>query len=239
MEEIMLTASESRQPLRRATLSSQIAERLRADVLSGVLPANAQLNEKELAHSFGVSRGPLREAMQGLTQEGLLRSEPHRGVFVTELSEVDLRDVFFVRAALEAAAVQRIVTLRQRKAVASQLTQISKRMDRAVRSRRWKDGGELDLQFHRTLVDAAGSKRLSRTYTTVQAETQLCLHRLMGGYRSSEDLAEEHFRLARMIGDADLASILKELDLHFGDPAAVLRRATANSTADSSGEAES
>ncbi len=233
----MPTASDQRQPLRRVTLSGQIAERLRADVLSGVLRPNAQLNEKELALFFGVSRGPLREAMQGLIQEGLLRSEPHRGVFVTELSETDLRDVFFVRAALEAAAVQRIVSLSDRKAVASQLTQISERMDRAVRSKRWKDGGELDLLFHRTLVDAAESKRLSRTYTTVQAETQLCLHRLMGGYRSSEKLADEHFRLARMIGEARLETTLKELDRHFGDPAAIMRRAAANGWVDRSGEA--
>ena len=40
------------------------------------------MHEVELAESFGVSRGPVREALQRLIQEGLLRAEPHRGVFV-------------------------------------------------------------------------------------------------------------------------------------------------------------
>ena len=66
--------------IRRQPLSVQIAERLREDVLSGLHAPGAQLNELELSAAFGVSRGPLREAIQRLVQEGLLRSEPHRGL---------------------------------------------------------------------------------------------------------------------------------------------------------------
>jgi len=221
----MAVAAKPSQPLARVTLSAQVAERLREDVLSGALAAGTQMNEKELALAFGVSRGPLREAMQRLIQEGLLRSEPHRGVFVADLSEADLVDVFFVRASLEAAAIRRIIASGRRAAVAAELTRISEQMETAVRARRWKDGGELDFAFHRALVDAAGSERLSRTFATVQAETRLCLHRLMGGYRSGEDLADEHFRLARLIGEAELDAMLDELERHFGDPVAVRRRA--------------
>ena len=220
----MPSAMPSRPPLRRVTLSSQLVERLREDILSGVLAANAQLNEKELALTFGVSRGPLREAMQRLVQEGLLRSEPHRGVFVVELSERDLADIFLVRATIESAAIRQILSNGGQQTVSVQLKRISERMDKAVRAGRWKDGGELDFEFHRTLVDGAESERLSRTYATVQAETRLCLHRLMGGYRSSEDLADEHFRLADMLGTSTLESILRELSHHFGDPVAILRR---------------
>jgi DNA-binding GntR family transcriptional regulator len=212
-------------PITRVTLSAQVAERLREDILAGALDANTQLNEKELAEAFGVSRGPLREAMQRLIQEGLLRSEPHRGVFVTELSEDDVADVYFVRSAVESAAVRRIVESEDRVAVAADLHRIAQQIDTAVRAGNWTDGGELDFAFHRTLVDAAGSKRLSRTYATVQAETRLCLHRLMGGYRQADDLAVEHTRLAELIERAPLADILEELTHHFGDPIAVLRRA--------------
>ncbi|MEM9563314.1 MAG: GntR family transcriptional regulator [Actinomycetota bacterium] len=212
-------------PITRVTLSTQVAERLRDDVLSGALGANTQLNEKELAHAFGVSRGPLREAMQRLIQEGLLRSEPHRGVFVPELTEDDVADVYFVRAAVESAAVRRIVESEGRGEVAAALNGISDQIDAAVRAGRWQDGSELDFAFHRTLVDAAGSKRLSRTYATVQAETRLCLRRLMGGYRRADDLAAEHARLADLIDGAPLDAILDELTRHFGDPIAALRRA--------------
>lgn len=213
-------------PLARVTLSSQIAERIRDDILSGAHPPGAQLHEVELALAFGVSRGPLREAMQRLVQEGLLRSAPHRGVFVPDLDEADILDVFFVRATLEAAAVRRIVETGDRAATAKALNAVTQRMDRALKAGDQAAGGDLDFAFHRTLVDAAGSERLSRTYATVQAETRLCLHRLMGGYRSSADLAAEHFRLADMIADAAIDAILAEMQRHFGDPAKHLKRAT-------------
>lgn len=212
-------------PIERITLSTQVAERIREDILSGTYAPGAQLHEVELAVALGVSRGPLREAMQRLVQEGLLRSIPHRGVFVTELSEADLEDVFFVRASLEEAAVRRVVQIGDRAGTAAALNGIAERMDRAMRAGDQIHGGDLDFAFHRALVDAAGSARLSRTYATVQAETRLSLHRLMGGYRSRADLAVEHFRLADLIATAPLDTILEELHRHFGDPAAIQRRA--------------
>jgi DNA-binding GntR family transcriptional regulator len=211
-------------PIERVTLSTQVAERLRHDILSGAHAPGAQLHEVELALSLGISRGPLREAMQRLVQEGLLTSIPHRGVFVVDLSEDDLLDVFFVRASLEEAAIGRILAAGNRAATAKALTGISERMDRAMRAGDHARGGDLDFAFHRTLVDAAASPRLSRTYATVQAETRLCLHRLMGGYRSRGDLAVEHFRLADLIATAPIEAIVNELRRHFGDPAATLRR---------------
>lgn len=210
-------------PLPRATLSVQIAERIRADILAGTYPPGAQLHEVELAVGFGVSRGPLREAMQRLVQEGLLRSEPHRGVFVPDLTEADLLDVFFVRSTLEVAALRRVVAGDRRGSVAAALDAVARDMDRALKAGDRAAGGELDFAFHRTLVDAAGSERLSRTYATVQAETRLCLHRLMGGYRSSADLADEHHRLAAMVADAPEETVVAELRRHFGDPTSHLR----------------
>jgi DNA-binding FadR family transcriptional regulator len=141
-------------------------------------------------------------------------------------------------ATLEAAAIHRIVAGTERGAVSAALSAIAERMDRAMKAGDWAVGGELDFAFHRTLVDAAGSDRLSRTYATVQAETRLCLHRLMGGYRRSEALADEHVRLARMIADAPVEAVLDELTRHFGDPAANLRKARgAGDRSDSRGPA--
>src|SRR5215218_8200290 len=75
------------------------------------IPPGTQLNEVELASSFGVSRGPVREALQRLIQEGLLRSEPHRGVFVPVMTDEDIDDVYLAREALEAAAVRQIARM--------------------------------------------------------------------------------------------------------------------------------
>src|SRR5580765_933753 len=77
----------------RVTFASMVGERVRSNIIDGTLPPGSQLNEVELASSFGVSRGPVREALQRLIQEGLLRSEPHRGVFVPVMTDEDIDDV--------------------------------------------------------------------------------------------------------------------------------------------------
>ena len=95
----------------RVTFASMVGERIRSNIIDGTLPPGSQLNEVELASSFGVSRGPVREALQRLIQEGLLRSEPHRGVFVPVMTDEDIDDVYLAREALETAAVRRIARM--------------------------------------------------------------------------------------------------------------------------------
>ncbi len=211
--------------LQRVTLSGQVAGAIRDAVLSGLFGPGRQMNEAELAARFEVSRGPVREAMQRLVQEGLLVSHPHRGIFVVELTEADLADVYIAREAIEGAALRRIAAAPAGlPSLAARLAGEARRMEEAVRAEAWGEVADCDLAFHRALVEAAGSPRLSRMFDTVQAETRLCLHLLMAGYRSSAELADEHRRLAVLATGGDIAAALAELGRHLADPIRVLRR---------------
>ena len=97
------------EPVSRESTAGIIARQLRDAIMNGSLPPGAQLGETELAARFQVSRGPLREAMQRLVSEGLLRSERHRGLFVIDLEPADVYDVYIARSAIERAAAVRIV----------------------------------------------------------------------------------------------------------------------------------
>ncbi len=217
------SASIARLP--RVTLSGQVAGAIRDAVLSGALPPGRQMNEAELAARFEVSRGPVREAMQRLVQEGLLVSHPHRGIFVVELAEADLADIYIAREAIEGAALRRIAAVPPgRAALAARLADEARRMEEAVRAEEWGEVADRDFAFHRALVEAADSPRLSRMFDTVQAETRLCLHLLMAGYRSSAQLADEHRRLAALATGGNIAAALAELGRHLADPIRVLRR---------------
>lgn len=100
------------QLVKRQTMRAQIAATLRAAVLSAEFPPGTQIVEAELAQRFGVSRGPLREALRELIEEGLLISIPYSGTRVAELSVQDIDDVFSLRTELEIFAFRRVWPLR-------------------------------------------------------------------------------------------------------------------------------
>ena len=79
---------------------------LRADILAGDLAPGTPISEAERAESLGISRTPVREAMQQLAQEGLIEVFPKRGTFVARLSARDVRESFELREAVETFAAR-------------------------------------------------------------------------------------------------------------------------------------
>ena len=208
----------------RATFASMVGERIRSNIIDGTLPPGAQLNEVELASSFGVSRGPVREALQRLIQEGLLRSEPHRGVFVPVMTDEDIDDVYLAREALETAAVRRIVQRGWSASAFKALDPVVRGMRKAADAGNWQTVASRDLDFHTELVSAAASPRLERMFTTVISETRLCLSLLTGDYGGRQDLVEEHRQISELIRDDDTEAAVAVLKKHFDDAVVTLKR---------------
>lgn len=90
--------------LHRRYLHDEVADRLRALILSGDLPPRSRVNEIELAERFGISRTPLREAIKILATEGLLELMTNRGARVAVMSEEEIDDMLTVIGGLEAMA---------------------------------------------------------------------------------------------------------------------------------------
>lgn len=93
---------ESNRPLSAA---EQIAERISQDVLAGILKPGDRIIEQEIADSFQVSRGPVRDAIRILEREGVVEVLPRRGAQVTLLTVKEVDDIFAIRGALSALAV--------------------------------------------------------------------------------------------------------------------------------------
>ena len=83
------------------SLHQEVAATLREHIFSGALLPGSFVDEVALCESLKISRTPLREALKVLTAEGLMRHEPRRGCFVSEVTEQDLDDIFPVIALLE------------------------------------------------------------------------------------------------------------------------------------------
>ncbi len=212
------------EPISRTTLSGQVTERLRDGILAGLYSQGEQLNEAELARGFGVSRGPLREAMQRLIQDGLLENRPHRGVFVPQLTDEDLADIYFAREAIETAALGRIAATGEAVSVSRRLKIEVDRMVAALGRDDWDTVVEHDLRFHTQLVDATHSRRLSRMYSVLIAETRLCLHMLVSGFAGRKDFIEEHVALVERLAAEDAAGAQRAIRKHLHEPLKSLAR---------------
>lgn len=204
------------EPIKRSTLSSMVTERLRELVISGAYPPGAQLSEVDLAERFGVSRGPIREALQRLVQDGLLRSEPHRGVFIPRVGDEDIADIYLAREAIEGAAIRLVSARPDRAAVVAILRDLVSQMRAAAGSGKWNRVADLDMRFHSEVVKASGSPRLARMYSTLMDETRVLLA-MTANVPGREDLVEEHAQIAEEIASGNPEGALDMLTRSFQD----------------------
>ncbi len=146
-------------------------------ILSGELAAGERINESDLAMRFGTSRGPVREALRGLEESRLVRSEKNRGVFVRAVSIEEADEIYDVREALDQLIGQR-AALRATPQQLRELEAALDEMDRATDVEDVKSYHALNLRFHDMLVDSAGNARLTESYRLLTKG--LLLFRLRG-----------------------------------------------------------
>src|ERR1700730_9366909 len=117
------------------TRAETIRQRLAGDILRGVYPPGARLDENGPAERFNLSRTPVREALRQLTSAGLVEVRPRRGVIVSLPTDSALAEMYEVMGELEAACV-RLATRRMSPAERVRLELVHRRSFEGVRQRR-------------------------------------------------------------------------------------------------------
>ncbi|MEU1518994.1 GntR family transcriptional regulator [Streptomyces sp. NPDC005811] len=148
----------ARRVSRPEALGDQVVAMLRSDILSGALPVDDVLVEAALAQSFGVSRGPVRDALRTLAAEGLI-APAGRSFRVVGLDEQDLRDLFALRALLEVSAAQwsAVVDPDGFKDAADSALEDMRRAEAAADPAAF---AQADLAFHSAFFTSCGNRRL-------------------------------------------------------------------------------
>lgn len=194
-----------------------IADQLRERIIDGSFRPGEQIREASLVERLRVSRGPVREALQRLSQEGLLVSHRNRGVFVLELTVEDVAEIYAAREAVELAA-SRAVSAQTPDAIAAtvkSLTKIVAKMEPLVAAKDWRRLAELDLSFHIAFVKSAKNSRLSRIYATLAAESRICIVNLEGSYPHADALVEEHEELVGLLESGDWVQLRTAIRTHM------------------------
>ena len=209
-------------PIERVPTSTLIADQLREAIMAGDFAQGDQVGEAHLAEQLGVSRGPLREAMQRLVQEGLLESVPHRGLFVVTLSEDDIRDIYVARLAIETAAALEIMKHPDLETSTRRLDRSVQRLSHAAQRGPTRALSEADAAFHELLVEESGSTRLQRMASTLLVETRMCMAALADTYVAPDDLAQEHAVIVDAIRAGDRGATIEVMRAHMHDAVARL-----------------
>jgi DNA-binding GntR family transcriptional regulator len=212
------------------TLWEQVRERLREDILSGELAAGTVLSEVALADSFGVSRGPVREALGRLASEGLVTITPRRGAIVTELSAHEFVEAYQVREALETFAI-RLSVPRLTEPDLDRLRELHEEMVEHAQRGEVNAFFDANAAFHDTFVTASGNDKLNEIYRLLMDQMGRYLPRSLELRGTLEKSIAEHSAILEAVEAADAERAARLLADHIevpqrveeevGEPAAV------------------
>src|SRR4051812_42706077 len=170
-----MRTAKGRDAIQTVTRRGHIGAYLRAQILKGNLPAGTRISEAALAQELGVSRGPIREAVRVLEEEGLLTTKPYVGTFVSTVGEEDLVQVYELRRPLECFSFKLVWPQRTpefRRAMRERherLALFTQGFDRAA-----EVGAE--LEFHSTSYEFSGNAHLYGVWQQLAQRIQLGLH---------------------------------------------------------------
>ncbi len=202
-------------PVKRS-LSDEVVVRLRDAIVNGKIAPGERLREEILASSMGVSRGPVREAIQRLEREGLVIIHANRGATVARLSREDLDEVYSLRRSLERLAMRESI----RKADAYHISRMSALVDEMAASSAVSItpqlAADLDVRFHEALVESTRHKRLIRTWMDLRPQIHLfLLSRTVANSDFREHLVRSHTDILNAIRDRDEQRAVTIIDDHL------------------------
>ncbi|MBZ4486729.1 GntR family transcriptional regulator [Microbacterium sp. cx-55] len=198
------------------SMATLAAEGIREQIVSGVLRPGERLREVPLSEELGVSRPPLREALQMLAQEGIVDLLPRRGAKVRGLTVQDAYEIVTLRRSLERFALALALPVRDAAALRPLAEALQTLEDHAAAGLEERAVADT-MNFHVVLVDLGGHALLGDTYRRLTARIRMCMNanrRFRADSESLQARAQRHRELFDAIrsGDSDVVRALIEDD---------------------------
>ena len=187
-------------------LSDRVYSILRHHIADQQLQGGSRLSVPRLAAQLGVSRTPVKEALERLARDGLVTMLPNRGAYVSLLRREDVDEIYQMREMLEGLAT-RVAAEQANPGLLSHLADLLRQGEVAVKAGNVEGHIQVDLEFHRLIRERAGNRRLIHALGNLQDQIRIV-------FRTSATIAgrmpqalDEHRRIlaALRAGDPDEA----------------------------------
>lgn len=180
------------------TLTVLVQREIERRILTGMLPAGKRLSESALAADMGVSRGPVREAMRGLQQAGLVDIVANKGVIVRKISHDEAVDLYDLRGSLFGFICETLARRRtdeQCKTLKDKLAGMKAALSADDKETYFR----INLEFHAAIVEFCGNRRARAVYEGIAKEMHLFRRRGLSRIENMEASMEEHEAIADAI----------------------------------------
>lgn len=200
--------------VRPRTLVAQAMESIVAAVARGLILPGDRIVEQEIAGALGISRVPVREALRLLESQGLVVSEPYKGMRLTSLTRERLEEVIEVRVALETSAARRAIARGRNNGAA--LGGLRRAIDELelMATRRDEYGlASADAAFHRELCRLGGNQVLCTVWEAIAVQLTITVGLSTLG-KSMLGIIDEHRSLLEAFERGDMASMDRAIEEH-------------------------
>jgi len=194
------------------SLSRLVADSIEEMILGGTLLPGMRLNEVSLAQQFGISRGPLREALSTLEGSGLIAQAKNRSAHVRQIALSEAADIYEVRAGLDATA-GRLLAARISHEQLRNLRDMTAAMQQ-VQPHEIDRFHELNLRFHDTIVAMTGNQSLIEQYRKLCKLLVLFRRRNLLAPMAIPHFAEEHSTIVDLLEQRDGPGVAEALFGH-------------------------
>jgi len=195
------------------SLRERVLDVLRDAIISGDFKPGQMLVETELANMLGVSRAPLREALQILSTEGLVEIVPYHGTTVRRLTKADIEELYSLRSVLETFAVRRVLEQGIAQHVA-ELRRCYEEMLAAAEAGDLKQVNHLDRDFHDTLIELSGHSLLLTSWNVVSMRVRQVMALLNRRNSNLKQIAYNHLPIIEAMEASDVETAVLLIQKH-------------------------